>query len=87
LYRLSVTFLFCFALGAPEGARQLHQIVAFGFGDQARQRQQFSALLLGEARQVRPIRLDGAQHPHAGLHIVVGQGQLDWALSCCMPAL
>jgi hypothetical protein len=62
-----------FALGAPEGFRHSHEIVALGFGDEAGERQQLAALLARQAGQVGAIGFDRAQHAHARLDVVVGE--------------
>ena len=71
---LPVMLLRGLALGASKRLRHLHQVVPLGFCDQAGERQQFAALFLREAGEVRAISLDRAQHAHAGTYIVVGEG-------------
>jgi hypothetical protein len=73
---LAVVLLRGLAFGAPKRFRHLHEIPALGLRDEAGERQQFPALVLRQARQVRAISLDGTQHPHACAHIVVGEGSV-----------
>ncbi len=56
---LAIVLLLGCTLGAPEGLRHPHQIVAFGLGDEAGECQQFATLLLSQSRQMRAIGLDG----------------------------
>ena len=72
LDRLAILFLRGFPLGAPKSLRHPHEIVALGLCDEPGERQQLAPLLLGEAREVRAIRLDGPQNPHAGAQLVIG---------------
>ena len=60
-----------FALGAPERLGHPHELVPLRFRDQARERQQLAALLAREAREMRAVRLDGAQHTDASLDVVL----------------
>ena len=62
-----------FALGAPERLGHPHELVPLRFRDQARERQQLAALLAREAREMRAVRLDGAQHTDASLDVVLGE--------------
>ena len=60
-----------FALGAPERLGHPHELVTLRFRDQARERQQLAALLAREARELRAVCLDGAQHTDASLDVVL----------------
>jgi hypothetical protein len=64
------------AFGAPKRLRHLHEILPFRLRDEACERQQLAALILGEAREVRAISLYGAQYAHAGEYVVVGEGRV-----------
>jgi len=46
-------------------------MVALGLCNEAGERQEFTALLLGEAREVGTIRFDRAQYPDACAKVVV----------------
>ena len=69
---LAVMLLRGFAFGAAKGLRHPDEIVALGFCDEAGEGQQLAALLLREAREVRAIRFDRSQHPHASAQVVIG---------------
>ena len=68
-----VMFLCRFPLGTPKCLCHLHQIVPLRLRDEAGERQQFAAPILSEAREVRTIGLDGAQHAHTGAHVGVAE--------------
>ena len=71
LDRLAVLLLRRFALGAPKSLRHPDEVVALGLRDEPGERQQLAALLLREAREVRAIRFDRAQHAHARAQVVI----------------
>ena len=65
-----------FALGAPERLGHSHEIVPFGFRDEARERQQLASLLASQAREMRAIGFDGTQHADASFDVVLGERAL-----------
>ena len=50
--------------------RIVDEIVALGFGDETGEGQQLATLFLGEAREVRAIRFDRAQHSQRCMKVV-----------------
>jgi hypothetical protein len=46
--------------------------MTLGLGDEPGQHQKLTPLRLGEPREMRAIRLDGAEHAHASLDVVLG---------------
>jgi len=59
------------ALSASERFGHPHEIVPLGFGDEAREREQFAALLAREAREMSAVRLDCPKDANAGLDVIV----------------
>jgi hypothetical protein len=57
----------------PERLGHFHQVVPFRLRDEAGQGEQLPALLLGQLRQLRTVRFNGAQHLDAGAYGVSGQ--------------
>ena len=68
----SIVFLRSLAFGAAERLGHFHQIVPLGLCHEPRKHQQFAALLLGEAIEMRTVGFYGAQHARAAPQVVVG---------------
>jgi hypothetical protein len=47
--------------------------MALRLGDETGERQQFAPLLLAQARQMRPVGFNGAQHTHTGVQFGIGK--------------